>query len=61
MKIDLRFQIKQKPDPLGGCAGTPRLFIRQECSSRRLETKLIGCMLKLQSRSAAALARGQIL
>lgn len=53
--------ITQNPDPFGGWAGIPRLFIRQACSSRRLAATVFSCLLKLHKRSAAALARGQIL
>ena len=53
--------ITQNPGPFGGCAGIPRLFMRQACSSRRWAALYSSGFVLLQRRSAAALARGHIL
>lgn len=53
--------ITQNPGPFGGCAGIPRLFMRQACSSSRWAAFLSSCFENVQRRSAAALARGHIL
>lgn len=52
--------ITQNPGPFGGCAGIPRLFIRQACSSSRWAALLSSCFTKVQRRSAVALAWGHI-